>query len=66
LIPANEIVLIGHGTGKSSAVETLLDYLAKHRADVLRHIVATEVVDLSALTAPDVEAIAKRHLLAAG
>jgi len=32
----------------------------------LCHIVATEVVDLSALTAPDVEAIAKRHLLAAG
>jgi hypothetical protein len=66
LIPATQIVLIGHGTGKSSAVEALLDFLAKHRTDVLRHIVATEVVDLSALTAPDVEAIAKRHLLAAG
>lgn len=65
LIAANEIVLIGHGAGKSSAVEALLEYLRKHRPDVARHIVATEVVDLSALSAPDIEAIAKRHLLAA-
>jgi hypothetical protein len=66
LIPAKEIVLIGHGTGNSSAVAALLDYLGKHRPDVARRVVATEIVDLSALTAPDVEAIAKRHLLPAG
>jgi len=63
LIPATEIVLIGHGAGKSSAVEALREYLSKHRADVLGRVVATEIVDLSALTAPDVEAIARRHLI---
>jgi len=63
LVPAQEIVLIGSGTGKSSAVDALVAYLKKHHADVSRNVVATEIADLSALTAPDIEAIAKRHLL---
>ena len=63
LIPAKEIVLIGHGTGKSSAVEALVEYLKKHRADVCARVVATETADLSALTDPEVEAIAKRHMI---
>jgi hypothetical protein len=62
LIPAQEIVLIGHGTGKSSAVEALVEYLKKHRPDVFRHVVAVDTADLSALTAPDVEAIARLHM----
>jgi hypothetical protein len=62
LIPANEIVLIGHGTGKSSAVDVLVGYLKKHRPDVYRRVVATETTDLSALTEPALEAIAKRHM----
>jgi hypothetical protein len=62
LIPAGSIVLIGHGTGKSSALEALLDYLKKHRADVCARVVATETADLSALTDPEIEAIAKRHM----
>jgi hypothetical protein len=66
LVPAQEIVLIGHGSGKSSAVDALVEYLKKHRPDVLRHVVATEIADLSALTAPDIEAIARRHLITAG
>jgi hypothetical protein len=65
LVPAKEIVLIGHGTGKSSAVDALVEYLTKHRADVLRNVVATETADLSALTAPGIEAIAKRHMITA-
>jgi hypothetical protein len=64
LIPAEEIVLIGHGTGKSSAVDALVEHLKKHRPDVSRHVVATEIVDLSALTEPGIEAIARRHLSA--
>ncbi len=63
LVPAKEIVLIGHGTGKSSAVDFLVDYLKKHRPDVSARVVATETADLSALTDPEVEAIAKRHLV---
>lgn len=63
LVPANEIVLIGHGTGKSSAVVVLVEYLKKHHIDVSRRVKATETADLSALTEPEIEAIAKRHMI---
>jgi len=63
LVPANEIVLIGHGTGKSSAVDVLVDYLKKHHAEISRRVKATETADLSALTEPEIEAIAKRHMI---
>lgn len=66
LIPAAEIVLIGHGVGKSSAIEALRDHLGKHRPDMLRQVVASEIVDLSALTVPEIEALATRHLAPAG
>jgi hypothetical protein len=62
LVPASEIILVGHGTGKSSALDVLVAYLKKHRADISRRITATEIVDLSALTEPEIEAIAKRHV----
>ena len=62
LVPAQQIVLIGSGTGKSSAVEALVEYLKKHRSDISRRVTATEIVDLSALTEPGIEAIAKQHL----
>jgi hypothetical protein len=62
LVQANEIVLIGHGTGKSSAVHYLVEHLKKHHIDISRRIKATETVDLSALTEPELEAIAKRHM----
>jgi hypothetical protein len=60
---ANEIVLIGSGTGKSSAVAALAEYLQKHHVDISRRVKATEMADLSALTEPEIEAIAKRHML---
>ncbi len=60
LVPATEIILIGHGTGKSSAVEVLVAYLKKHRPEIFRRVTATETADLSSLTEPEVEAIAKR------
>jgi len=66
LVTAKEIVLIGHATGKSSAVEALVEYLKHHRPDVLRNVVATETADLSALTAPGIEAIAKHHMIELG
>jgi hypothetical protein len=63
LVAANEIVLIGHGTGKSSAVSVLEEYLKKHHVELSRRIKATETADLSALTEPEIEAIAKRHMI---
>ncbi len=62
LVAADEIVLIGHGTGKSSAVDVLVAWLEKHHAEIARRVVATETADLSALTAPDVESLAKKHM----
>jgi hypothetical protein len=66
LVPATQIVLIGHATGKSSALEALVEYLKLHRPDVYRNVVATETPDLSALTAPEVESLAKQHMMSAG
>jgi hypothetical protein len=63
LVPANEIVLIGHGTGKSSAVDVLVEYLKKHHSDISRRVKAIERADLSALTEPEIEVIAKRHMI---
>jgi len=65
LVPAKEIVLIGHGIGKSSAVDFLVKYLDDHHRDISARVKATETADLSALTAPDIEAIAKRHMITA-
>ena len=64
LAPANEIVLIGHGTGKSSAVEFLMDYLKTHHSEIAQHVRGVETADLSALTEPEIEAIAKKHMIA--
>jgi hypothetical protein len=63
LASADEIVLIGHGTGKSSAVNALKEHLDKHHVDLSRRVKATEIADLSALTEPEIEAIAKRHMI---
>jgi hypothetical protein len=63
LAPANEIVLIGHGTGKSSAVEYLMTYLKTHHSEIAQRVRAVETADLSALTEPEIEAIAKKHMI---
>jgi len=64
LVCANEIVLVGHGTGKSSAVSVLVGYLNMHHIDLARRVKATELIDLSALSEPEIDAIAKRHMIA--
>ena len=61
IAPAPEIVLIGHGTGKSSALEFLMEYLKSHHPTIFQKVIATEVADLSALTEPEIEAIARKH-----
>jgi hypothetical protein len=62
LVNAQQIILIGHGTGKSSAVEFLAEYLKKHHPGVAQRISATEIADLSALTDPEIESLARKHL----
>ncbi len=62
ITPANEIVLIGHATGKSNAADFLKEYLKTHHPDISRKVIATESADLSAVTEPEIEALAKRHM----
>jgi hypothetical protein len=63
---ANEIVLIGHATGKSNAADFLKEYLKIHHPDISGRVIATEDADLSAVTDPEIEALAKRHTIAVG
>lgn len=65
LAPAEKIVLIGHGVGKSNAAQFLAHYLKKHHPAVAEHIVAIDKADLSAVTEAEIEAIARRSLMAA-
>ena len=63
IAPANEIVLIGHATGKSNAADFLKEYLKNHHPEIARRVIATESIDLSAVTEPEIEALAKRHMI---
>ena len=64
LTPADEIVLIGHGTGKSNAAEALAEHLRAHHPEISQRVRATETADLSSLTDAEAETIAKRHMVA--
>jgi hypothetical protein len=66
LVPADESVLVGHATGKSSAVDVLVEYLKTHYPEIFERVKSVETVDLSALTEPEVEAIARRYMSALG
>ena len=63
ITPANEIVLVGHATGKSNAADFLKEYLKTHHPDISRRVITTGSADLSAVTEPEVEALAKRHMI---
>ena len=43
-------------------MDFLSEYLKSHHPETFKRIIASETVDLSALTEPEIEAIAKRHL----
>ena len=62
IVHAEAIILIGHATGKSSAVEFLKEYLKAHHPETFERVIATEIADLSALTEPEIEEIAKKHI----
>jgi hypothetical protein len=65
LVSAQDVVLVGHGVGKSSAVDALLSHLRAHHPDLAQRVKGVEVVDLSALSEPQIEAIVRRKLDAA-
>ena len=62
LIHAEAIVIIGHATGKSNTGVFLCEYLRSHHPETFQRIVATETADLSALTGPKIEEIARKHV----
>lgn len=63
LVSAGEdIVLVGHGVGKSSAVDALLTHLKAHRPELAQRVKGVEVLDLSALSEAEIEAVVRRKL----
>jgi len=62
LVSAQDIVLVGHGVGKSSAVDALLSHLKAHHRDIAQRVKAVEVADLSALSEPQIEALVRRKM----
>jgi hypothetical protein len=66
LVSAPALVLVGHGVGKSSAVDVLLSHLKAHHPGLAQRVKAVEVVDLSALSEPQIEAMVRRKLSAPG
>jgi hypothetical protein len=61
LLASEEIVLVGDGTGKSSALEVFMEYLKKHHPTAHQRVIATEIVDLSALTDSEIVALANKQ-----
>ncbi|MGA7823420.1 MAG: hypothetical protein WCA14_04450 [Steroidobacteraceae bacterium] len=58
LAPARRILLLGHGTGHSNAAAHLDEVLRARHPEIHSRIVATKVVDLSAITEPQLLALA--------
>jgi hypothetical protein len=56
------IVVVGHGAGKSNAAHHLVEYLRTQHSETYQRIVREEVADLSAITTPELLALA-RHAL---
>lgn len=61
LIKAPSILLLGGGTGKSSAMQYLLAYLKERHKEISDRVVATQDVDLSAISLGEIEQIARRN-----
>jgi hypothetical protein len=62
LAPARRIVLLGHGSGHSNAAAHLEEVLRAKHPEIHGRIVTTKAVDLSALTEPQLLALALRSL----
>jgi hypothetical protein len=58
----DRIVVVGHGTGKSSAAQHLVEYLRIHHRETYQRIVREIKADLSAITAPQLRQLAEQAL----
>jgi hypothetical protein len=65
LAAGGRIVVVGHGTGKSNAAQHLTEYLRTHHRETYQRIVREVEADLSAVTAPELLALAEKALGAA-
>jgi len=60
---AREVVIIGHGKGDSSAATYLNQYLKSCHPGLFQRVIATEGLDLSAVTVSEREPIAKKQMI---
>jgi len=60
LRPAGSILLLGDATGKSSAMNFLVEYIQRKHPDIWHHVVGTDHVDLSSLTIAEIQQINAR------
>lgn len=59
--PAQRILLLGHGTGKSNAAEHFKAFADKHFSDVAAKIVAIEKADIDDLTDNQLTRLGQQH-----
>jgi hypothetical protein len=62
LAAGGRIVVVGHGTGKSNAAAHLTEYLRTHHRETYQRIVHEIEADLSAVTTPQLLALAEQAL----
>jgi hypothetical protein len=62
LSTGDRILVVGHGTGKSNAAQHLTEYLRTHERDTYLRIVREIGADLSAITTPQLLALAEQAL----
>jgi hypothetical protein len=58
---APSILLLGDGTGKSSAMRFFLTYLKERHKEISDRVVAAQDADLSAISLGEIEQIAQRY-----
>lgn len=55
------ILLVGDGTGKSSAMRYFLDYLKECHKEIAQRVVGAQDADLSAISLGEIEQLARRY-----
>ena len=58
---APSIVVLGDGTGKSSAMRYLLEFLRARHAEIAARVAGSEDADLSSISLGEIEQIARRY-----
>ncbi len=62
LAPAGNIIIVGHGKGRSSAARRLVEYLQTHHRETYARVVSEIDADLSAMTMPQLLRLAEQAL----